>query len=88
MGEKQNKYVRSSCTAVVPVLIVRKRNDSNELWHTIPYHLQPNYTRNKSMVCTGIPEEKEKEKENHEGQERRIRRKEGKEKKESEANRR
>ena len=40
MGEKTDKYTRSRCTDVVPV--VRKRNDTNELWYTIPYHLQPN----------------------------------------------
>ena len=28
----------------------------------MPYHLQPNYTRNKSMVCTGTPEKMKKRK--------------------------
>ena len=45
MGEKTNTYIRSKCTDVIPV--VRKRSDTNELWYTIPYHLHPNYTKNK-----------------------------------------
>ena len=56
----QNKQVRRRRYTVVPV--VRNRNDTNELWNTIPYHLQPKYTRNKSMVCIGSPEKKVKEK--------------------------
>ena len=60
MGEKTNKYIRSRCTDVEPVL--RKRNDTNELWYTISYHLQPNYTRNKSIVFTGTPDKKKKRK--------------------------
>ena len=58
--EKTNKYIRSRCTDVVPV--VRKRNDTNELWYTIPYNLQPNYTRNKSMVRTRTAEKKTRKK--------------------------
>ena len=54
--------------------IVRKMSYTNELWYTIPHHLQPNYTRNKSMACTGTPEtstgtpetKEEKEKKNTE----------------------
>ena len=46
------------CTDVVPVV----RNDTNELWYTISYHLLPNFTRNKSTVCAGTPEKKKKRK--------------------------
>ena len=60
--KKTSICIRSRCTDVVPV--VRKRNDTNELWYTIPYHFQPNYTRNKSMVCTGTPEKKKRKNKN------------------------
>ena len=79
--KKTSICIRSRCTDVVPV--VRKRNDTNELWYTIPYHLQPNYTRNKSMVCTGIPEKKKKmkKKKHEEGKESKIHRKKEKKRK-------
>ena len=84
--KKTSICIRSRCTDVVPVL--RKRNDTNELWYTIPY---PNYTRNKSIHVmywyTRKKRRKEKEK-REEVKEKKIRRKEGKEKKESEASKR
>ena len=68
------------CTDVVPVV----RNDTNELWYTISYHLLPNFTRNKSTVCAGTPEKKKKRKKKkfEEGKERKIHRKKQKKRKE------
>ncbi|MEP5374374.1 MAG: hypothetical protein ABJQ14_01115, partial [Hyphomicrobiales bacterium] len=46
---EENKQVRNNARGII--IPVREGYGTNELWHTIPYHLQPNNTRNISMIC-------------------------------------
>ena len=62
---------------------------TNELWYIIiPYHFQPSYTRNESMVCTSTPEKKKERKKKNTKKEKKGKYTEGKEKKESEVSKR
>ena len=45
-GRKQTKHE----VLRTPVSYRPKENGTNELWYTIPYHLQPNNTRNTSIL--------------------------------------
>ena len=72
MGEKTNKFIRSRCTDIEPV--VGKRNDTNELWCTIPCHLQLYQEQIHGMYWYTRKKEEKKEK-HEEGKERKIHRK-------------
>ena len=46
-GRKQACTLYRARGSIIPL---GKGNGTNELWYTVPYHLQPNDIRNVSMV--------------------------------------
>ena len=58
LGGRTNKY-----EIVSAVVRVRKGDGTNKLWHTIPYHFQPNSPRSISVVLYVDPKKKEKQQE-------------------------
>ena len=63
LDEKKTSEYEIPGSAHDSMIPVRQGNGTNELWYTIPSHLQPKSTRNMSMVFTlCTPEKKSKEK--------------------------